>query len=421
MPLDTGLHLVARRASLMAQHCSLDATGMLAVRLSPSLVLENLMKMDGCGTLSIACYNGPNEVIVGGPIEQLMSFKSHLEILGSKCTLVDVPFAYHTSAMEPILDEFTSFADKFDYNAPSIPVVSNVAGKAIQVGDSSVFNGKYFAQHCRQAVQFERGARDLIDSIGAASAFIEIGPHPTTLPMIANLVSASGVVTVPSLHRKMSPRTTLCSALSRLFVLRDDIDLDIAYRQLFPGVSCMEIPGYPLAESEFWVPFAEAVTLSPETTQILDPLRRYAFLDTWTQRPSTLDGNISEFETSIEHLAEYIKGHNVASSSLCPGSVYLELALSAATCTLEHSQERPTDSLTLSDVQFTFPLVYDSNKPVVIRTSINLHPEGGKHAGTFSISSILDGKEQGVHCTGATILDHGTQSRGPARTAGAFG
>lgn len=401
LSLDSALRLVARRARLMVQYCARDITGMLAIRLSAQTVSDTIAKLDGCESLAIACYNGPKDVVVGGPHEQLTILKEHLESVAVKCITVNVPFAYHTEAMEPILDELTAFARNLEFKAPRIPVVSNVTGKIVRAGDASVFSSVYFALHCRQPVNFDAGANDLVRILGPTGAFIEVGPHPTTLPMLSQATVSTGAVALPSLHKKMSVYASLTSSLSRIFTMKYNVTWGKVFRELYPLAKCVEIPGYPLVETEFWTPYVEEFSAAQVIDEPSTPTTKYAFLGTWTQRPSSQDSNVSEFETPISALAEHISGHRVSSFPLCPASVYFELALSAAACTMEYGSDLLQDEvLTLSDVQFTHPLVYDENVSSVVRTAINLHPRGGKHSGTFTVSSIGEGKEQQVHCTG---------------------
>lgn len=385
----------------MTQRCAQNTSGMMVVRTTAQVVSQAIFKLSECSELSIACYNSAKDVVVGGPHQQLVTLKANLESTGTKCISVNVPFAYHTAAMDPILDELTAFASEFDFKAPKIPVVSNVVGKTVMPGDASVFDGAYFAKHCRQPVRFEEGINDLGEVFGSIGAFVELGPHPTTLPMVAHLSSSTGALSLHTLHRKFTARTSLSASFARLFTLRGDIVWGKVFRELYPTSRCIEIPGYPLQETEFWVPYVEEAAAKPAASEPLQACVQFPFLGSWTQKPSSQEPNVSEFETPIGALAEYITGHSVSSFPLCPASVYFELALSAATCTLENSDESfSNDVLTLSEVQFTHPLVYDASVPLVIRTTINLHPRGGKHAGTFTISSFINGKERHSHCTG---------------------
>lgn len=386
----------------MTKYCAMSSSSMLLVRQAASSVSDALVETGLQSVLSIACYNSSKDVVVGGPVEQLKTFKAHLESSSVKCFDVAVPFAYHTSAMDAVVDHLTAFASKFEFSAPSIPITSNVLGGVVRPGDASLFNAHYFALHCRQPVMFAKGMTELAEDFDSVAAFVEIGPHPTTLPMVQTFASAMKAESLHSLHKKSTARAALFSALSKMFVFRSCIAWGRVYRELYPGVTCMEIPSYPLAEKEYWVPYVEATASLVAPVAPIDVLAKYSFLDSWTQKPMSKasDGNISEFETPISKLADYITGHSVAGSALCPASVYSELALSAASCTFENSDETFDDILTLSDVHFTQPLVYAASKSLVVRTTINLHPSGSKHAGTFSISSVFEGREQNVHCTG---------------------
>lgn len=399
LTIDAGLRLVAHRARLMAEKCQQGISGMVVVRLAPHIISDIMANLPECSSLAIACYNGGKNVVIGGPMEQLTVLTNFLDMNDCKHALLDVPFAYHTEAMDVILEDLDAFAQKIDVAAPSVPIISNVTGKLVLPGDASVFTQDYFAKHCRQPVRFDEGVRSLTSSFptGSIGTWIEIGPHPATLSMLTPYLSSA--LALPSFHRKSNNRSTLCESLARLFTSRGDIKWARVYRELYPSARVAEIPGYPLSEKEFWVPYCDNQMLS--TPCETSPLSKYAFLDTWTQKPSSLDANISVFETPIKQLSDYITGHRVVSHPLCPASVYHELALSAATCTLEVVDKTfVQDLVTLSDLQFTHPLVYDKDVPLVIRTTINLHPVGSKYAGSFTIDSVLNGEALSTHCTG---------------------
>ena len=88
--------------------------------------------------------------------------------------------------MNPILEDLTTLASSAELHAPSIPIVSNVHGIVVRPGDASVFTAQYFARHCGEPVKFEQGIGELksLPDFDDACAWIELGPHPTTLPML---------------------------------------------------------------------------------------------------------------------------------------------------------------------------------------------------------------------------------------------
>ncbi|KAL9610446.1 MAG: hypothetical protein Q9167_004844 [Letrouitia subvulpina] len=101
--LPDALRIVATRARLMVEHCSLNATGMLAVNLGVTQVRSHMdgnKKYDG---LSIACQNSPDDCVIGGPLDLLKAFKDDLREVKCKFTLLNSPMAYHTATMEPVV------------------------------------------------------------------------------------------------------------------------------------------------------------------------------------------------------------------------------------------------------------------------------------------------------------------------------
>ena len=113
--------------------------------------------------------------------------QAKLKADGTKCLRLNVEHGYHTVAMAPILDDLRQLGSQIRLSAPSIPILSDVHGVVVAPGDSSVFNADYFARHCGEAVRFEQGIENLSSRAEFAdiAAWVEIGPHPTTLPMLA--------------------------------------------------------------------------------------------------------------------------------------------------------------------------------------------------------------------------------------------
>jgi acyl transferase domain-containing protein len=108
----------------MMKRCVPNSTGMIAVALD-HVTLTNIIQR-----LSIACYNSPSDHIVSGPVDDLKELKEYLD--GRvHCRNISVPFGYHSSSMDPILDEFSSIASNIVLSPPTIPVVSTVLGDTV--------------------------------------------------------------------------------------------------------------------------------------------------------------------------------------------------------------------------------------------------------------------------------------------------
>ena len=120
------LIIVASRARLMVENCPFSTTGMLAINTGPAQVEELLHAEDEYSDLAIACYNSPTDCVVGGPATALQALKTQLKNnLKCKSTLLNNPLAYHTKAMDPVVESLNELTRRVVLSPPKIPVVSN--------------------------------------------------------------------------------------------------------------------------------------------------------------------------------------------------------------------------------------------------------------------------------------------------------
>ncbi|KAJ5674340.1 type I iterative polyketide synthase [Penicillium maclennaniae] len=302
--------------------------------------------------------------LLGGPIGQLQTLKARLSEMKTRSKILDVPMAYHTSAMEPILDQLTEVAKTLEISSPKIPVLSNVFGRLIRPGEEA-FTFEYFALHCRQKVAFNAGIHELSRcEMGAEmSRWIEIGPHPSLLPM---------TTTALKWRNAFDERATLIT-----------------------------LPVMPFSEQEFgsYYPHESTQIDKNECDQNNDSETSFTFLSRIIQRPS--DTNTEAiFETPIAVFKEYIIGHRVCDHALCPASVYHEIVLAASKWTQLHEGEGFIR--TLSNLRYLAPLLYTEDSSMMVRVSIK--PSNGHKADYwFSVASYnadSDQQQQVIHCQG---------------------
>ncbi|KAG5644334.1 Type I Iterative PKS [Asterophora parasitica] len=413
--LKDALFIVAHRVRLMVQSCALRTTGMMAVNLGSASVHEALHASPEFSVLSIACFNSPIDCVVAGPLACLKTFKAYLDAqIGCKNIILAVPFGYHSLAMAPLLDDLTAVARGASLNAPTIPIVSNVLGRVVSPGDSSVFNATYFARHCVEPVQFYRGVQALAahSSKIPIDAWIEIGPHPTTLPMLkSNGSLPRDSILLGSLRRQQDPWTTLTTGLSQLY----SAGVNVRWRATFAHVNsvrCISLPSYPFSPKKFWVDYLEPQPVGDGSTSevsLVAPMATgYPMLDSWKQRPNEENGFIAMFTTPIRSLARWISGHTVGGTSLCPASVYIEQALSGIHLACHHLGIALQDTHTiLRQLVFTKPLVYEESVGRVVVVSITIQ----ERSGMFSISSLSgSSQEETIHAHGEYRLQSTLQT-----------
>ena len=399
--LASGLKLVAYRAKLMMQLCELRTTSMLAVSTGAATVSGLIQTDKNLQGLAIACNNSQSDCVVGGRASQLEQFKERIRSAFSvKSKALDVPLAYHTEAMDPILEELTKYAQGIVLMTPKIPIVSNVFGRVITNGEE-VFTPEYFALHCRQTVLFDEGIQDLLRSniVDATSKWVEIGPHPSLLPMVSSRLNKAQVEFLPALRRGIPPSATISQLLSRFYLTTNGMN----WRNSFggpPNASLIDLPGIPFFPREFRAQYQQDLVNHGSGVVPDADIPPHIFLSKIVERPSNTNNHTSTYETDIVVLKDYILGHIVCGYALCPASVYHEMALSA----VKDCRTRDVDHLvwSLSNVHYNAPLLYTEDSPLTVRTSI-IRMDHSEAVHKFAISSYSENSgidQQTIHCEG---------------------
>ena len=399
LDLKDAMRLVAKRAELFMRHCNIYTTSMLAVNTSQSSMQEILGEHQNISGLEIACNNSPLDCVVGGSINQLETLKDLIKNEHNiKSKTLEVPLAYHTKAVNPVMNELTEIAKSCAINPPQLPVVSNVFGRIVHPGENA-FDSGYFSRHCRETVAFNEGLQDVLAAqvSGTQLRWLEIGPSPMLIPMVKPQISNASTSLLPCLKRGTSASRTLSNVVEELFLNANGID----WRQVHHTSSrpqIIEVPTMPFQMQQFVVPCHREFpgkeaehSQEPETPP-------YRFLSSKVQTPSDSNGEVAIYETPINDLEEFIAGHMVADHALCPASVYHEIALSAA----RDSQEDQDCVWSISDVSYQKPLVYVEGSSVTVRATIAPDTKSTRCL-NFSIASQdneMPSEPPTVHCEG---------------------
>ncbi|RYP83572.1 hypothetical protein DL769_001326 [Monosporascus sp. CRB-8-3] len=198
------LTLVATRAKLMATKCKPGMSGMVSCRAPVSEISELLSATaSGLPGLSIACYNSPEDVVVAGATEHLEKFIEHCKRKSLKQKKLQVPFGFHSAAMDPILEDLKSCASSLDIRPPVIKIGSSLHGRLLCQED---LDENYLTRHTREPVKF----CDLVKSIsaelqGSELTVLEVGPSVTTESMFRRGVSGVPYLFLPTLRAPQEP------------------------------------------------------------------------------------------------------------------------------------------------------------------------------------------------------------------------
>ncbi|KAH7304207.1 beta-ketoacyl synthase [Stachybotrys elegans] len=387
--LKDALLLLARRAQLLIDNCPPNMTGMATCKNSASdlqeLAVREPKKFAG---LQIACLNSPEDVVIAGPTESLASFLTFAKEAGIKAKQLPVPYGFHSAALDPILEELQRHASSLVIRRPTCRVASSLLGRL--VGEDEDIKGDYFVRHTREPVRFSEAMHDLMKTLAPSGGLVmlEVGPSPSTHPMVKNILKDSSYTFAASLKPTEQAWVSLVGSLRTLFLER----FPIQWRSVYDGTSAKfyrDAPKYPLAMKEYLITYQERRgVLEPGASD--PPERSLQFVSSTYQSPSE---DSRKFSTPVSCIDPLIKSHAVGGVPLCPASVYMEIVLESVA--LSSAPGADQDRYILEDMVFEAPLVSKegtgaNNKDV--ETLLNFK---GHNITRFTCSS------QGqLHCSG---------------------
>ncbi|OHW91994.1 polyketide synthase [Colletotrichum incanum] len=429
------LYLVGQRAMLMEKHLTPKTYAMLATS-NTAEQLEAEYTSLGLSSCNIACKNAAAVTVASGTVEDIEKLEVHLKAKGTRTKVLRVPFGFHSPQVDPILDEFAELASGVVFKAPSVPVVSSYLGRVVAVGDQTVFNSQYLAKQCRGTVNF-------VDAVRAAEAaekpsinktlWIETGPEPVLLGLVRwtlpnlpleNLVGAI----------KASPSednwATLSGVLKAAYESGVDINWPEFHKNFKNCVRLLELPLYAFDYRDFWhEPFQRPELLMQKESTAGTPCScsqasavssKPSFKPSFPGFPTTSlpvveseDINDAKTEvvanftadTSEPNLLRAIEGHVVHGHVICPMSVLVDMALTAAKYChfrLHGTSESPV--MSVSDIAMNNALILQPSMPKkpLVRVKAALRKNEKSVGITFSWLKFKDENADPEEETGGT-------------------
>ena len=362
----------------------------MACKFSSDRAQDLLAQGRDTGAINVACSNSLSECTIAGPLDQLKAFGDQCLSAGEKTMLLDVPYGFHSAAMDPILIPLKQVENNIRYSPPKIPVASNVHGRLLTAAD---LQPGYFADHARNCVRFVDAIQELeSNGLFNGATFLEIGPHPIAISMIKRTVSDTTCSYLPSLRNDSNAWSSLTSSLSRLASLHESIN----WRTVFGGAEAqlVDLPGHPLSGEEHCVPYQESYRKYDlqRLKHSLTDVTGYAFLS--RAIVPTKPGFSHAFETPLSSLATFIDGHKVGGKAICPASIFHELVLEAA----QISQGLPKQTCyVVKEMTINNPLIHHSaSEDDVVRVSLQ---ESSGNCTQVNIVSISNSRDETFHCS----------------------
>ncbi|MEH0474847.1 SDR family NAD(P)-dependent oxidoreductase [Streptomyces sp. B21-097] len=217
--------------------------------------------------VSIAAVNGPSSLVLSGAEDAVVQVVTCLE--GRRSKRLRVSHAFHSSLMDPMLEEFRQVVAGLTFHEPVLPVVSNLTGEVADAG--RLCSPEYWVEHVRGTVRFHDGVRALREL--KASTFVELGPDGVLSGMVAQDC-------VPSLRREVPEVRALMNTLGQLHARGVEVDWEAVFAGT--GARLVDLPTYAFQRQRYWLaataptadvslghPLLNAVMAVPETGGVL--------------------------------------------------------------------------------------------------------------------------------------------------------
>ncbi|MEV8077301.1 SDR family NAD(P)-dependent oxidoreductase, partial [Streptomyces pseudogriseolus] len=267
LSLEDACTLVTARGRLM--QALPEGGAMIAVEAAEDEVLPLL---NGRETeVSVAAVNGPKAVVLAGTETAVTDIAEELAAQGSRTSRLRVSHAFHSPLMEPMLADFRRIAETLTYNAPTLPVLSNVTGH-LATDDGELTTPDYWVRHVREAVRFADGITALATE--GVTRFVELGPDATLTPLTRATLDDTTPDTplcVPLLRRDTGENLALLRGLAALHVSGGTVDWT-ALPTLRTHAQ-VDLPTYAFQRTRYWPtvdPQAAATAASAARTSSAD-------------------------------------------------------------------------------------------------------------------------------------------------------
>lgn len=407
LSVSDALYLVGKRAQMMEKKCVANSHAMLAVQSGSESVQEIISAEVGL-SCEVACFNGPNNTVVSGTRKDVGLLAEKLDEIKIKKTLLELPFAFHSPQMDPILDDVRTIASNVKFLRPTVPIASTLLGSLVR--GEGIITADYLARQARKPVRFQEALYSLRTEgiVSEDTLWIEVGAHPLCHSMVRSTLGLSPTKALPTLRRDEDNWSTISKSVSNAFNNGAKVRWTEYHRDFRSALKLLELPSYAFDLKNYWIQHEGDWSLTKGDTTVAKStpaVPRQAFSTTCLQEVEsetfTQDSASVAFSSRLAepNLHTAVRGHLVNNVGLCPSSVYADVAFTAAWYIASRmAPSEPVPAMDLSTMEVFRPLIVDKETSQVLKVTASLKP--GEQAVKVLISSQdTKGRQEHANCT----------------------
>ncbi len=304
--------------------------------------------------VSVAGINSPNSVTLSGSLNALQSIGEVFEEKGIFYRLLDLDYAFHSSAMDPVESDIIDSLQGLTLKKAKRQFYSTVAGNVL---DAKELGATYWWDNIRQPVMFASAMDNLL--CDGYQVFLEVGPHPVLRTYVNECAKAHekiATTTIPTIKRQAESKTALLNSLYSCYLA----GCELHEKRVFPDkYALLTLPHYPWQKEKHWY------TLTTEGYDLVNRKRSHPLLG------YRLKDHESSWENQVDTvLLSYLNDHVVDGAAIFPAAAYVEMALAAsaewfetdAFSEVEGDQKQP--QWEIENFEIRAPIVLDHSKVI---------------------------------------------------------
>ncbi|MFD5257765.1 type I polyketide synthase [Streptomyces bobili] len=331
LSLQDGARLICRRSVLLRRVAGLGGMAMV------NLPFEEAARRLADRTDVVAAISAsPSSTVVAGDAAAVESVSAQWKDDGLVVRRVDSDVAFHSSHMDPLLDELAAASDDLNIRPATLPVYTTALDDPRA---NPVRYGGYWAANLRNPVRFAEAVTAAVED--GYRRFVEVSAHPVVAHSIDETLDSLGVtdaLVAHTLRRGKPEHETLLTNLGALHCHGGEFD----WAALWPASALAELPPPAWQHRPYWAESGPRLTGGGG-----HDVDGHTLLGTRTVVTGTTP--LQVWQTYLDETCRPYPGdHPVQGVEIIPATVLLNTFFTAAT----GSGERPA----LSDVSLRVPV-----------------------------------------------------------------
>lgn len=335
LSLEHGLRLISGRASLIKNKWGQEKGSMISLDTDIDTIkrLVSLVEQAGVGyKVEIACYNGPTSFVLAGSKASIDTVEAIVARETSsrgpiKTKRLNVSHGFHSEHVDAILADFSKIVEGLTFTEPKIPIETCSKGESW----TTIGPGQVVGQS-REPVYFRDAVERIEQRLGLCT-WIEAGSGSPVISMIRHALG-SPKSTAHSFHpvklNSPDPMSSLADTTINLWKAGINAQFWPFHSSQGECYLALNLPPYQFEKSRHWLDYIDRHEVAKAVTPVLVNSKPTLVSFIKHSDPGQQLAEFSVNQTSEQYKA-LVQGHAVLGSTLCPASLYVEIAARAVT------------------------------------------------------------------------------------------